>query len=273
MTGAAEDLAFEALARRISQGAGLAIEAYKTKCIRRRIAVRMRACGVHTYGEYHALLDRNPAEYDRLRDALTINVTRFFRNAETWERLATGFLPDLWSPSKSLRIWSAGCASGEEAYSLVMLAAELAERRGDPAALERVRVDATDIDRESLQRAAVARYRAEALLETPGPLRERYFEPIGSEYRVIERIRHRVDVRAFDLSRETHPAGSYDLIVCRNVVIYFERPMQERLFHSFVETLRPGGLLLLGKVETLFGGARDRFALLDARERIYRRPA
>ena len=273
MTGPAEDLAFEALARRISEGGGLAIDAYKTKCIRRRIAVRMRACGVHTYGEYQALLDRSPGEYDRLRDALTINVTRFFRNADTWERLATGFLPDLWRPAGGLRIWSAGCASGEEAYSLAMLAAELAAERGDPAGLERVQVDATDIDRESLRRAEAARYRAEALLETPAPMRERYFERIGEEYRVAESIRRRVQVRTLDLSREAPPARSYDLIVCRNVVIYFERPMQERLFQVFFETLRPGGLLLLGKVETLFGGARDRLTLLDARERIYRRPA
>jgi chemotaxis methyl-accepting protein methylase len=272
VSSAAEDLAFEALARRISQGAGLAIEAYKTKCIRRRIAVRMRACGVHTYGEYHALLDRNPAEYERLHDALTINVTRFFRNAETWQRLGNGFLSELWRPTTDLRIWSAGCASGEEAYSLAILAAELAAKRGDPSALERVQIDATDIDRESLRRAGSGRYRPEALLETPISLRERYLEQVGSEYRVIERIRQRVDVRALDLSRERPPASSYDLIVCRNVVIYFERPMQERLFQTFYETLRPGGLLLLGKVETLFGVARERLTLLDARERIYRRP-
>jgi len=274
VTGAAEDLAFRALARRISEGGGLPIEAYKAKCIRRRIAVRMRACGVHTYSEYQQLLDRNPAEYERLRDALTINVTRFFRNVETWERLSAGFLPDLWEAAAgSLRIWSAGCASGEEAYSLAIVAAELALARGDPEALERVQVDATDVDRESLRRADAAHYRAEALMETPPALRERYFERAGDEYRVVERIRRRVRVRALDLSGATLPARAYDLIVCRNVVIYFERPTQERLFVAFIRALRPGGLLVLGKVETLFGPAREQLTLLDARERIYRRPA
>jgi len=274
VTGATEDLAFRALARRISEGGGLPIEAYKAKCIRRRIAVRMRACGVHTYGEYQQLLDRTPAEYERLRDALTINVTRFFRNVETWERLAAGFLPDLWEPAAgSLRIWSAGCASGEEAYSLAIVAAELALARGDPEALERVQVDATDVDRESLQRADAAQYRAEALMETPLALRERYFERAGDEYRVVEPIRRRVRVRALDLSGAKLPTRAYDLIVCRNVVIYFERPTQERLFVAFIRALRPGGLLVLGKVETLFGPAREQLTLLDARERIYRRPA
>src|SRR5262249_23229859 len=157
----------------------------------------------------------------------TINVTRFFRNVETWDRLATGFLPNLWRPTAGLRIWSAGCASGEEPYSLAILAAELAESRGDPAALGRVQGDATDIDRESPRRAEAAQYRPEALMETPGPLRERYFRQVAGDYRVVDRIRRRVQVRALDLSREAPLARSYDLIVCRNVVIYFERPMQE----------------------------------------------
>jgi len=274
VTGAPDDLAFESLARRISEGGGFAIDAYKTKCIRRRIAVRMRACGVHTYGDYQRLLDHNPAEYEHLRDALTINVTRFFRNVETWERLAAGFLPALWEPPTApLRIWSAGCSSGEEPYSLAILAAELAEARGQPETLERVQVDATDVDRDSLRRAEAGRYRAEALMETPGALRARYFEPAGDEYQVVDRIRRRVRVRRLDLTQEQPPARAYDLIVCRNVVIYFDRVMQERLFGHFVRALRPEGLLVLGKVETLFGAARERLTLLDARERIYRRPA
>jgi chemotaxis methyl-accepting protein methylase len=274
VTSAADDLAFESLARRISEGGGFAIDAYKSKCIRRRIAVRMRACGVHTYDDYQRLLDHNPVEYEHLRDALTINVTRFFRNVETWERLAAGFLPSLWEPPTGpLRIWSAGCSSGEEAYSLAILAAELAEARGHPEAMERVQVDATDVDRESLRRAEAGRYRAEALMETPVALRARYFEPSGDDLQVVDRIRRRVRVRPLDLTQEQPPARAYDLIVCRNVVIYFDRAMQERLFGYFVRALRPDGLLVLGKVETLFGAAREQLTLLDARERIYRRPA
>ena len=272
MSGA-DEAAFKSLARRISRGAGLALDAYKDKCIRRRIAVRMRACGVHTYAEYESVLDRTPAEYERLRDALTINVTRFFRNVETWERLAAGFLPALWAPTGALRIWSAGCASGEEAYSLAIVAAELAEARGRPQALERVTVDATDVDRESLARAEAARYRPEALMETPTALRSRYFEPDGEQYRIVERLRRRVRVRPLDLSREPPAERSYDLIVCRNVVIYFDRAMQERLFLTFADTLRRDGILVLGKVETLLGPARDRLTLVDARERIFRRSA
>ena len=135
----ADDAAFAALARQIAQTSGFTVEAYKDKCIRRRIAVRMRACGVHTYEDYRALLDRSPAEYERLRDALTINVTRFYRNAETWSLLRRTVLPALFDhPRVDVRVWSAGCASGEEPYTLAVLAADLLdqarpERGADPA--------------------------------------------------------------------------------------------------------------------------------------------
>ena len=154
---ATDDAAFTALTRRISEGSGLTLEVYKDKCIRRRIAVRMRACGVHTYGEYIALLEQTPEEYERLRDALTINVTRFYRNAETWNLLRRSLLPRLCQdPRGEIRAWSAGCASGEEAYTLAVLLADELDRSGRPERLDRVVIDATDIDRLSLDRAKAA---------------------------------------------------------------------------------------------------------------------
>ncbi|MGH7519055.1 MAG: CheR family methyltransferase [Gemmatimonadales bacterium] len=269
----ADQAGFDALTREISRTAGLSLDVYKDKCLRRRIAVRMRACGVHTYGEYQAVLSRTPGEYEHLKDALTINVTRFFRNAETWDRLATGFLPALLARVPgAIRVWSAGCSSGEEAYGLAILVADAAVAAGDARGLERVHVDATDIDRRSLERAAEARYGPDALAETPPGTVARYFEPEADGWRVAAAVRRRVRVRRHDLGREP-PPGTFHLIVCRNVVIYFERPTQERLFDAFVDALLPDGLLVLGKVETLFGPARERLLLADPRERIYRRPA
>lgn len=268
-----DEVEFAALARKISQGSGFLIEAYKDKCVRRRIAVRMRACGVHTYADYRALLDTSPAEYDRLRDALTINVTRFYRNAETWNLLRTDQLPAICGrPVGEIRVWSAGCSSGEEAYTLAALFAERFESDGHPGHLHRVVIDATDVDRVSLEKASAARYRAEALEEMPPELVDAYLEPDDVEYRVTERVRRRVFVGRLDLSRDPPPRAEYDLICCRNVVIYFERPMQERLFASFAAALAPGGFLVLGKVETLFGPAREQLILVDPRQRVYRRP-
>ncbi len=269
-----DDAAFAALSRKISRGSGVTLDAYKNKCVRRRIAVRMRACGVHTYADYQALLDRSPLEYDRLRDALTINVTRFYRNPETWALLRRELLPSLCGPERdSLRAWSAGCSSGEEPYTLAMLIAAQLDGGGRRDHLERATIDATDVDRASLDRARAATYSAAGLAEMPADLVRAYFEPAGSEQRVIERIRRRVLVRRLDLNTEPPPRRDYDLILCRNVVIYFDRPMQERLFRSFAESLVPGGFLVLGKVETLFGPARDLLTLVDPRERVYRRPA
>ena len=120
----------------------------------------MRACGVHTYEDYRMLLDRSPNEYERLRDALTINVTRFYRNAETWNLLRRDVLPALLDRRRGeVRVWSAGCSSGEEPYTLAMLAADHLDRAGRGDELARLTIDATDIDRASLDRAQAARYR------------------------------------------------------------------------------------------------------------------
>jgi chemotaxis methyl-accepting protein methylase len=270
---AADDAGFRAFARRISKGAGFTLEAYKDKCVRRRIAVRMRACGVHTYAEYQALLDQSPAEYERLRDALTINVTRFYRNAETWNLLRREVLPRLCAPGAGeIRIWSAGCASGEEAYTLAILAAEQLEGAGR-SELRRLTVHATDVDRQSLERAKAGRYRPETLVEMPKELIRRYLDPVPPELQVVPRVRARVPVQTLDLSAGRPLRRDYHLIACRNVLIYFDRPMQERLFQLFTDCLVPGGYLVLGKVESLVGPVRERLQLVDARERIYRRAA
>ena len=129
------------------------------------------------------------------------------------------------------------------------------------------------MDRESLERAKAARYRHETLLEMPPELTRRYFEPAGPELEVVPRVRERVLVRTLDLSAGRPLRRDYHMIVCRNVLIYFDRPMQERLFQLFTDCLAPGGYLVLGKVESLVGPVRDRLQLVDARERVYRRAA
>ena len=270
----ADDAAFASLTRKISREAGLTLDAYKDKCLRRRIAVRMRACGVHTFADYQSLLDTNPSEYERLKDAITINVTRFYRNAETWNLLRSHLLSEICErDGDTVRAWSAGCSSGEEAYTLAVLIAEYYDRQGQSERLGKVAIDATDIDRQSLTLARAGRYRREALADVPADLAERYFETQGSVCRVIDRVRRCVLVKSLDLNREQPPHHDYQLILCRNVVIYFGRATQERVFLAFAEALAPGGILVLGKVETLFGPARDRLTLLDPRERVYRRTA
>ncbi len=263
---------FRRLTRKLGERPGVAIDAYKDKCLRRRIAVRMRACGAHTYADYLGVLERVPEEYERLMDTLTINVTKFFRNPETWERLGGAPVLELLKRTQGeLRLWSAGCASGEEAYTLAIVVAEAAAQMGRGQWLGRMTIDATDVDRACLERAKSASYPPSAFSEAPAALIEKYCEPVGAELRVVESLRSRVRVSRRDLNRAPAPLGFYDMIVCRNVVIYFDRATQEQLFSRFAEALRGDGLLVLGKVETLVGPARDLFGVVDARERIYRR--
>ena len=270
-----DDPGFAALAERIVGRSGLDVAAYKDRCLRRRIASRMRACGARSYEDYVAFIDRQPEELERLLDALTINVTKFFRNPETWEWLGRHVLPDLLEDREGrVRAWSAGCASGEEPYTLVMLVDLVLERLGRTAWLNRLRVDATDIDRASLERARAARYHVRAFSEAAPEIARRYCLPVDEEHLDVRPdIRARVDISRFDLTGEERPEATYDLVVCRNVVIYFDREIQERLMNRFADALVPGGVLVLGKVETIMGTARTRFELLEPRERIYRKAA
>ena len=271
---AEQDAAFTVLAQRIAGRAGLDVGAYKDRCLRRRIAVRMRACGVHTYADYLGELDKRPDELDRLLDTLTINVTKFYRNPETWSWLERNLLTALVSARKGrVRVWSAGCASGEEPYTIAMVLAQACAAAGREDWIDDVRIDATDIDRESLDRARAARYNERVFSETPPLLVQRYCRRLGpEEFEVDSRLRAVVSIRRLDLLREPPIVPQYDLIFCRNVVIYFDRRTQERLMGIFFDALIPGGHLVLGKVETIFGPIRDRLALVEPRERVYRKP-
>lgn len=275
MSDSPEERAFRALTEKITQARGVCCGAYKDRCLRRRIAVRMRARGVHSFTDYSRLLDSDGHEYDRLLDALTINVTKFFRNNETWTALAP-FLAERWQArSGAVAVWSAGCASGEEAYTIAAALAETARTTGQSDWLPRARVLATDIDRQSLERATAARYAAAAFSETPADVLRRWIEPAAADgtRAPVAAVRGLVTVQRHDLTTGRPPGGPFDLVVCRNVVIYFDRDTQERLFQVFASALRPEGLLLLGKVETLLGPAREQLRMENPRERIYRRPA
>ena len=266
------DREFEELTRKISRDRGFACASYKEKCLRRRIAVRMRARGVHTYADYSRLLDSDSGEYDRLLDALTINVTKLFRNWSVYEAIAERVIPALWdADAQPIHVWSAGCSSGEEPYSLAILFHRYAALHGQLRAIERVQVVGTDIDRASLVSAERGQFNEGSFDETPADLRSQYFSA-KAPFTVAPAVRASVRFRRLDLLDEwpPHPSG-YQLITCRNVLIYFDRDTQERLLARFHSALAPNGLLVLGKVETLLGPVRSQFAAVDARERIFRR--
>ena len=272
MTDTLDEEQFSALTAKISRERGFGCASYKDKCLKRRIAVRMRARGVHTYADYARMLDSDPLEYDRLLDALTINVTKLFRNWEVYDAVAKLVIPALWSRGAGqIRVWSAGCSSGEEPYSLAVLFHRHATAVGEVSKLSRVKILGTDIDRESLASAARGHFSEAAFADTPPELRAAYFSP-QPPHTVSPAVRALISFEQRDLLREGPPATGMDLVICRNVLIYFDRGSQERLLDTFHAALAPGGFLVLGKVETLLGDSRSRFVAVDPRQRIFRKP-
>lgn len=273
MTDATHDgPGFDALTEKIERERGFGAANYKDTCLRRRIAVRMRARGAHDYLEYCQVLDDDPAEYEALIDALTVNVTKIFRNPDAWSAVERQVLPALWDlPAPRLHCWVAGCASGEEAYTLAALWHRFAAARGAGDRLGRVRIIASDIDRASLEAAERGAYGPVAFVETPGDIRARYFSPEAPHAASAE-LRALVHFERRDLLQDPAPQGFLHLITCRNVLIYFDRASQETLLRRFHDALAPGGFLVLGKVETVLGPSRALFDVVDQRQRIFRRP-
>lgn len=269
-----DDAGFRALLEQVASARGFACANYKDGCLKRRVAVRMRARGVSEYGAYAALLAREPAEYDQLMDALTINVTRLYRDALVWDLLAAAVLPTLWSQrsTASFTAWSAGCASGEELYTLAALLHQHAVRTGAQRELLRTSIIGTDIDEPSLRAALRGEYSAEACSELPVALRDQFFGATAP-YQASAELRALVRVEKRDLLLDDAPANGLQLITCRNVLIYLDREGQERILRRFHAALAPGGVLVLGKVESLLGAARALFEVVDQRQRVFRRSA
>lgn len=271
MHGETADDGFRELTEKITRESEFRCTSYKDKCVRRRIAVRMRARGTETYEQYSGLLDADHGEYEWLLDALTVNVTKFFRNPTTYAAIAKHVIPDLWRRGASIDVWSAGSASGEEAYSLAALFYEHARGLEQLGHLGRVSVVGSDIDRASLDAAHRATYLPASFTDTTPELLERLFPPLDDRRTVIRPIRAMTRFEHRDLLRDPPPSEAFDLVACRNVVIYLDRDSQEGLLDALFDSLRPGGYLVMGHVETLFGRARRHLVPVDARERIYRK--
>lgn len=267
-----DDAEFHALMDKITRDRGFRCTSYKDKCVRRRIAVRMRAKGTVSHTEYAGILDTDPGEYDRLVKSLTVNVTKFFRNWDTFSAVQQKVIPALWERTeRELRVWSAGCASGEEAYSLAILTHKHAVEKGEESQLDSVSIVGTDIDAQSIGAAENALYSETALSDTPVDLREQYFPEVAGLFGMLPEVRRLVKFQSGDLLQSRPPFEDVHLILCRNVVIYLEREAQDTLFEAFHSVLAPGGFLVLGKVETLLGSARGLFSPVNARERIFRK--
>ena len=249
------DPAFDDLLTYLRQSHGFSFTGYKPASLMRRIELRMHQVSIGTYRDYTAYLQANPDEFGALFSTIEINVTKFFRDLSAWEYLVTDTIPRILcqkSANEPIRVWSAGCASGEEPYSLAIV---LAEALGMEQYQKRVRIFASDIDAEALHEARQGYYSAMRMADMPVALRERYFEPEGNGYSVCSELRSRLLFFRHNLVADP-PMSNIDLILCRNALIYFNHNGQTKTLVRFYFSLNCTGILFLGKSEMLPQGNR-----------------
>lgn len=251
---------------------GLDLSEYKDKYIKRRIAVRLRSTKCKSIEEYIHYLQQNETEYKKLLDVIAIQVTQFFRNPQTFRLIKQKIIPELTflkfkKHSEFIRIWSAGCASGEEPYSLAIL---LKEALGKDIDKFKITIFATDIDKSALNKGILGVYNKSKLAEVEPEIVNKYFSISDGEYYLKEEVKKMVFFRRQNLLQPL-TFDYLDIIFCRNVLIYFSRECQERILLNFAEVLNKGGFLILGKAETLIGKSRGSFQTIDIKERIYQK--
>ncbi|MHA2113698.1 MAG: CheR family methyltransferase [Candidatus Hodarchaeales archaeon] len=241
---------------------------YKPNHFLRRLHARMKRVETETYKEYHKLLETNHKEFSLLMENYSINVTRFFRDKELFIALEKTVIPKiLKNKNKSVRIWSAGCAIGPEPYSMAIL---MNGKLGQDS-INKVFLLATDINQGLLLQAKKGIYTSKSLEEVDSSRMMKYFKTLDSDlFQISAYIRNSVTFQQHDL-RTPPPAKNFDIIMCRNVLIYFSRVQSKYFFQQFHSALKSRGYLVLGKCEVLPQFIKDKFEIIDSRNRIYRK--
>ncbi len=241
------DPAFDALLAYLKRTRGFEFTAYKPVSLMRRLQRRMRLVGVDAFADYQDYLEVHPEEFAQLFNALLINVTAFFRDEPSWAYLRDELLPKIVAGEGAIRAWSAGCASGEEAYSITMLLAELLGRE---RLRERVKVYATDLDEHALNQARSASYTQKQVGAVPPALLEKYFAREGDRYVFDKELRRSVIFGRHDLILDA-PISRANVLICRNTLMYFNTEAQGRILARLHFALADDGVLFLGKAEML----------------------
>jgi len=265
-----EEEAFSGIKSRILTERQLDLTQYKENYLKRRIAVRMRALQLKEYAAYLEYLDAHNEEYNVLFDKLTVNVTQFFRDPEVFIELENEILPSLFKEGKKeIRVWSAGCSSGEEPYSIAISIEESKEKH---AAREvDYEIYATDLDDLSLYRAIEGKYEEKTMENIASVRRDKYFSRADeSRFAVKENIKKKIKFIRLNLM-DPFKENFFDIVFCRNVIIYFTKELQKKVMQFFYDSLKRGGILYLGKTETMLLDFRDRFKCINVKERIFRK--
>jgi len=262
------------LLTKLHEEKGIDFTQYKEKSLLRRLQSRLHKHEITSYDEYIKVLEHKPAEYNELINALTINVTEFFRNPESFEAIEKIVIPRVIFSKRAhrhkiIKAWSCGCSSGDEPYSLATL---LLEKLGSARDKFLLTIIGSDIDKDALSEAKDMVYSRERLKAVNKGLISKYFEKIDEDrFRLKSSVRSLVRFRHHNVIKD-YPFMHCDIILCRNLFIYFNKELQEEILLKFYDCLNPGGFLILGMVESLIGAAANAYEHVNNRLRIYRKP-
>lgn len=267
MTDPSNDPVFEALLEHLRRSRGFDFTGYKRSSLMRRVKKRMQSLSLESFADYSDYLEVHSEEFAALFNTILINVTGFFRDPSAWEYLSQEVIPRIVQAktgAAQIRIWSAGCSTGEEAYTLAML---MAEQLGAEQFRHQVKIYATDVDEDALVQARLAVYTGKDLEGVPLELRERYFEPVGNRFTFRQDLRRSVIFGRHDLVQDA-PISRLDLLVCRNALMYFNAETQARILARFHFALNDEGFLFLGKAEMMLTHT-NLFTPINLKHRVF----
>lgn len=242
---ALEDQDFNYFIRKVKEVTAIDLSLYKEAQMKRRLTTLRLKRGYHDFQSYFEAMMKDNALFEEFLDRMTINVSEFWRNPTRWQRLKDHFIPELFKSSgRHLKCWSAACSTGEEPYTLAMILMEC-------GALPGSKIIASDLDEGALAKARAGVYPERSVRDVPSSFLSKYLKKDGLTYHIDEKLKQYIKFEKKNLLHDRFEQG-FDLIICRNVMIYFTDEAKHQLFHSFSKSLRPGGLLFVGSTEQIF---------------------
>ena len=262
-----DDMGYKVLVKFIIDKTGLDIKHYRDNFIKRRLKLKLKEKNLSSYSEYANLVKNDQEEFDELMKFITINYTSFYRDTDVFNYFNDIILPEFFSRKKSMKILSAGCSSGEEPYTLAILMKEYCDRKKiKPYGSIR----AVDVDRTILAKAKKGVYDIESLKALNPRFIQKYFTVVDDKYHVAPEIKRMVQFGIHDITNEL-PQKNYDVILCRNVFIYFTNESKEAILENFYKAIGTDGYLIIGKTEMMPVHLRNKYQGLSHRLKIFKK--
>jgi chemotaxis protein methyltransferase CheR len=246
---------YQKFVQKIKAKTGIDLNLYKEAQMKRRLTTMYEKKGFHSFEDFFNSLNNEPNLLNAFLDRMTINVSEFYRNAKRWEVLEQKILPKLRQKNNRIKIWSAACSTGEEPYTTAIIASKAVPPQQSD-------ILATDIDLNVIAKAKLGIYPERSLNEVPEDVKKRYFIKEGDFFRIDDNIKKMVTFKQHNLLFDSYN-GPFDLIICRNVLIYFTEEAKDQIFHQFSQALKQDGILFVGSTEQIFNPSKYGFVTED----------